>query len=150
MLVAIGVAAGGILERRSHESEVTKWTDEQAIPTVALIVPKIGPATQSLMLPATIQAWYEAPIYARVTGYLKDWYFDYGAHVKKGDVLAEIDAPDLDAQLAAAQARLNSAQALVKVRVAEKQFAEIDLQTQARFAARRRLGARTGEQAGRL
>ena len=76
------------------------------------------------MLPATVQAWYEAPIYARVTGYLKNWYFDYGAHVKKGDVLAEIDAPDLDAQLAAAQAKLNSARAVVKVREAEKQFAE--------------------------
>ena len=77
-----------------------------------------------LVLPATVQAWYEAPIYARVTGYLKTWYFDYGAHVKKGDVLAEIDAPDLDAQLAAADAKLNSARALVKVREAEKQFAE--------------------------
>ena len=42
------------------------------------------------MLPATVQAWYKAPIYARITGYLKTWYFDYGAHVKKGDVLAEI------------------------------------------------------------
>jgi multidrug efflux pump subunit AcrA (membrane-fusion protein) len=107
VLVAIGVAASGILERRSHESEVAKWTEEQAIPTVAVIAPKTGAAKQSLMLPATVQAWYEAPIYARVTGYLKNWYFDYGAHVKKGDVLAEIDAPDLDAQLAAAEARLN-------------------------------------------
>jgi RND family efflux transporter MFP subunit len=124
LLVAIAVAAGGIMERRSHESEVAKWTDEQAIPTVALITPKIGPAQQSLALPATVQAWYEAPIYARVTGYLKNWYFDYGAHVKKGDVLAEIDAPDLDAQLAAAQEKLNSARAVVKIREAEKQFAE--------------------------
>jgi RND family efflux transporter MFP subunit len=124
LLVAIGVAAGGIMERRSHESEVAKWTDEQAIPTVAVIAPKIGPAQQSLVLPATVQAWYEAPIYARVTGYLKEWYFDYGAHVKKGDVLAEIDAPDLDAQLAAAQEKLNSARAVVKIREAEKQFAE--------------------------
>ena len=135
---------------------VAKWTDDQAIPTVAVIAPKTGAAKQSLMLPATVQAWYGAPIYARVTGHLKDWYFDYGAHVKKGDVLAEIDAPDLDAQLAAAQARLNSAQALVKVRVAEKQFAE---PTYKRWRdsppgvvsvqeAWRRLGARTGEQAG--
>ena len=59
-----------------------------------------GAATQRLVLPGTVQAWYEAPIYARVSGYLKDWYFDYGAHVKKGDVLAEIETPDLDAQLA--------------------------------------------------
>jgi RND family efflux transporter MFP subunit len=124
LLVAIGVVAGGILERRSHETDVAQWTNEQAIPTVAVITPKTGPTHQSLVLPATIQAWYEAPIYARVSGYLKDWYFDYGAHVKKGDVLATIDAPDLDAQLAAAQARLNSAQAVVKVREAEKQFAE--------------------------
>ncbi len=76
------------------------------------------------MLPGTVQAWYETPIYARVNGYLKDWYFDYGAHVQKGDLLAEIDAPDLDAQLAAAEAKLNSARATVKVREAEKQFAE--------------------------
>jgi RND family efflux transporter MFP subunit len=124
VLAAIGVVAGGILERRNHENDVTRWTNEQAIPTVAVITPKTGPTEQSLVLPATIQAWYEAPIYARVSGYLKNWYFDYGAHVKKGDVLATIDAPDLDAQLSAAQARLNSAQAVVKVREAEKQFAE--------------------------
>ncbi len=124
VIVAIGVVAGGILERRGHEREVTKWTNEQAVPTVAIITPTAGPAKQSLVLPATVQAWYEAPLYARVSGYLKDWYFDYGAHVKKGDVLATIEAPDLDAQLAAAEQKLNSAQAVVKVREAEKQFAE--------------------------
>ncbi len=91
----------GILQRRSHEAEVTQWTQEQAIPTVAVISPRTGAATQRLVLPGTVQAWYEAPIFARVPGYLKDWYFDYGAHVKKGDVLAEIETPDLDAQLAA-------------------------------------------------
>ena len=85
---------------------------------------KQGAAAERLVLPGTVQAWYEAPIYARVNGYLKNWYFDYGAHVKKGDLLAEIDAPDLDAQLAAAEAKLNSARATVKVREAEKQFAE--------------------------
>ena len=124
LFAAIAVVAGGILERRSQEKEVTKWTNEQAIPTVAVISPTTGPAEQSLVLPATVQAWYEAPLYARVSGYLKDWYFDYGAHVKKGDVLATIEAPDLDAQLATAEQKLNSAQAVVKVREAEKQFAE--------------------------
>ena len=83
----------------------------------------------ALVLPGTVQAWYEAPIYARVNGYLKNWYFDYGAHVKKGDVLADIETPDLDAQLAAAQAKLNSAQALVvKVREAEEQVRETTYQ----------------------
>jgi RND family efflux transporter MFP subunit len=121
---AIVVAVFGILQRRAHEADVTRWTLEQAIPTVALIEPKQGATVDRLTLPGTVQAWYEAPIYARVNGYLKDWYFDYGAHVKKGDLLAEIDAPDLDAQLSAAQAKLNSARALVKVREAERQFAE--------------------------
>ena len=105
-----------------------QWTQEQAIPTVALISLQHGASTQRMVLPGTVQAWYEAPIYARVPGYLKDWYFDYGAHVKKGDVLAEIETPDLDAQLAAAQAKLNSAQAVVEVREAEKQFAETTYQ----------------------
>jgi RND family efflux transporter MFP subunit len=126
--VAIAIAVFGILQRHTHEAEVTQWTHEQAIPTVSVISPKPGAATQRLVLPGTVQAWYEAPIYARVSGYLKNWYFDYGAHVKKGDVLAEIDTPDLDAQLAAAQAKLNSARALVKVREAEKQFAETTYQ----------------------
>jgi len=121
---AVVIAVFGILQRRGHEAEVAQWTQEQAIPTVAVITPKAGASTQSLVLPGTVQAWYEAPLYARVPGYLKDWYFDFGAHVKKGDVLAEIETPDLDAQLAAAQAKLNSAQAEVVVRQAEKQFAE--------------------------
>ena len=125
---AVVIAVIGILERRGHEAEVKQWTQEQAVPTVALISVQHGAATQRMVLPGTVQAWYEAPIYARVPGYLKDWYFDYGAHVKKGDVLAEIETPDLDAQLAAAQAKLNSAQAVVVVRQAEKQFAETTYQ----------------------
>jgi multidrug efflux pump subunit AcrA (membrane-fusion protein) len=125
---AIAIAAFGIYQRRTREAEVEQWTKEQAIPTVEVISPHVGPATQRLVLPGTIQAWNETPIYARVSGYLKNWYFDYGAHVKKGDVLAEIDTPDLDAQLVAAQNKLNSAQAMVKVREAEKQFAETTYQ----------------------
>ena len=93
--VAVGIAVIGILQRRSHEAEVTQWTQEQAVPTVAVISPETGPRRSVSVLPGTVQAWYEAPIYARVTGYLKNWYFDYGAHVKKGDVLAEIETPDL-------------------------------------------------------
>ncbi len=122
--VAVFIAVFGILQRRGHEAEVVQWTRQQAIPTVALITPKRGPTAEHLILPGTVQAWYEAPIYARVNGYLKDWYFDYGAHVKKGALLADIETPDLDAQLSAAQATLNSARAVVKVRLAERQFAE--------------------------
>ncbi|HEY1749198.1 MAG TPA: efflux RND transporter periplasmic adaptor subunit [Xanthobacteraceae bacterium] len=124
LAVAVIIAVVGILERRGHEAEVKQWTQEQAVPTVALISPERGASTQRLVLPGTVQAWFEAPIYARVNGYLKGWNYDYGAHVKKGDVLAEIETPDLDAQLAAAQAKFNSARAVVKVRESERDFAE--------------------------
>ena len=124
LLVAIGIALAGILQRRHQESEVTKWTVEQAVPTVATITPKQGVSGQQLVLPGDIEAWYEAPIYARVSGYLKDWSVDFGTHVQKGQLLADIDAPDLDAQLAAAKAKLVSAEAQVKVREAERDFAD--------------------------
>ena len=122
VIAAAAIAGFGIIQRRSHEAEVAGWTQERAVPSAAAITPKPGAASQRLVLPGTVQAWYEAPIYARVPGYLKMWNFDYGAHVKKGDVLAEIETPDLDAQLAAALAKLDSAKAMVKVREAERQF----------------------------
>jgi RND family efflux transporter MFP subunit len=124
LVVAIGIAAAGIMWRRQQESDVAKWTAELAIPTVATVTPKQGVTGQQIALPGDIEAWFEAPIYARVSGYLKDWYFDFGAHVQKGQLLAEIDAPDLDAQLAAAKAKFNSAEAQVNVREAERNFAE--------------------------
>jgi RND family efflux transporter MFP subunit len=124
LVVALGIAVAGILLRRYQESEVTKWTTEQAVSIVATVTPKQGVTGQQISLPGDIEAWYEAPIYARVNGYLKAWYFDFGAHVTKGQLLAEIDAPDLDAQLAAAKAKLASAEAQVNVRAAERNFAE--------------------------
>jgi RND family efflux transporter MFP subunit len=124
VLVAIVVAISGILLRKQQEGEVTQWTKEQATPIVATVTPKQGVTGQQISLPGDIEAWFEAPIYARVSGYLKAWYFDFGAHVQKGQLLAEIDAPDLDAQLAAAKARLMSAEAQVNVRAAERNFAE--------------------------
>jgi RND family efflux transporter MFP subunit len=123
LLIAIGIALGGILERRHQESDVSKWTQQQAVPIVATVTPKQGVTGQQLVLPGDIEAWYEAPIYARVSGYLKDWSVDFGAHVQKGQLLADIDAPDLDAQLAAAKAKLASAEAQVKVRESERDFA---------------------------
>jgi RND family efflux transporter MFP subunit len=124
VLVAVCIAIAGILARRHQEGEVAKWTVEQAVPTVATLKPKQGVSGQQMVLPGDIEAWYEASIYARVNGYLKNWYFDFGAHVQKGQLLADIDAPDLDAQFAAAKAKLASAEAQVKVRDAERQFAD--------------------------
>jgi RND family efflux transporter MFP subunit len=123
-LIALAIAAAGLLLRWFHVREVTQWTDARAVPTVAVLTPQRGVTGRQTVLPGNIQAWYEAPIYARVSGYLKDWYFDYGAHVKKGQILAAIDTPDLDAQVNAALATLKSAVAQTKVRQAEMEFAE--------------------------
>jgi RND family efflux transporter MFP subunit len=122
-IVAVVVAVAGIGIRWMHERDVRQWTSTGATPIVSVMTPGQGVSGLQTTLPGTIQAWYEAPLYARVSGYLKKWYQDYGAHVKKGQLLAEIDAPDLDAELAAAQATLRAADAQVKVREAEMEFA---------------------------
>ncbi|HJU04754.1 MAG TPA: efflux RND transporter periplasmic adaptor subunit, partial [Nitrospiraceae bacterium] len=90
---------------------------EGAVPTVAVVNPKPGPSTESITLPGNIVGWYEAPIYARVTGYVKMWYKDYGDQVKKGDILAEINAPDLDTEFAQSKADLDTERA--RYRLAE-------------------------------
>jgi RND family efflux transporter MFP subunit len=122
--LVIAVAGGGIWHRQSQEKAVTAWTDAAAIPTVDIVHPTKGAPGQQVVLPGDIHAWYQAPIYARVNGYLKNWYFDFGAQVKKGQVLADIETPETDAQLAAAKAKLNAASAAVRVREAEAQFAK--------------------------
>jgi RND family efflux transporter MFP subunit len=122
-IAAVLVAIAGIGIRWMHARDVRQWTTARATPVVSVMTPGQGVSGQQTTLPGNIQAWYEAPLYARVSGYLKKWYEDYGAHVKKGQLLAEIDAPDLDAELAAAQATLRAAEAQVKVREAETEFA---------------------------
>src|SRR6202022_2226706 len=88
-----------------------QWTSAQAVPTVALAQVAHGDAAQSLILPGDIQPYNKAAIYARVSGYLKSWEQDIGASVTAGQVLASIEAPDLDQQLAQARATLASAKA---------------------------------------
>ncbi|MDF0649990.1 MAG: efflux RND transporter periplasmic adaptor subunit [Nitrospira sp.] len=87
-----------IYEDRSDAAALRDMTLEGAIATVAVVSPKPMSATESITLPGTVEGWYEAPMYARVTGYVKMWYKRYGDWVKKGDVLAEISTPDLDAE----------------------------------------------------
>lgn len=84
-------------------------THQQAIPIVKVIKAQSMPTFDELVLPGTIKAWHEAPIYARINGYLKQWYVDIGDKVTKGELLAVIDAPDLDAELRQAEADLNVA-----------------------------------------
>jgi RND family efflux transporter MFP subunit len=111
-LVIAGVGAAlGIVDRAGANRQLVQWTDEQAVPTVQLAKLERGAAEQSLVLPGTIQPYSLAPIYARVNGYLKSWQADIGAEVQAGQVLASIDTPDLDQQLAQARANLATAEA---------------------------------------
>jgi len=111
-LVAAGaIAANGLISRARSQQDLVRWTNEQAAPTVALATLAHGDAERSLILPGNIQPYYKAAVYARVNGYLKSWNKDIGAQVKAGEVMASIDAPDLDQQLAQARATLASAKA---------------------------------------
>ena len=101
----------GIHSRAAAESELTKRTEEAAVPTVAVVFPREGAPTQEIVLPGSIQAFSDAPIYARTSGYLKRWYFDIGARVKANQLLAEIETPEVDQQLQQARADLETAQA---------------------------------------
>ncbi len=110
-VVALAIGGLGIWSRTQSQAELAQWTAEEAIPTVEVIHPKAGAKTQDVVLPGDVEAYFDAPIYARVSGYLKTWYRDIGAHVKAGELLAEIDTPDLDQQLSQAQADLAAAKA---------------------------------------
>ena len=104
-------AAYGIVSRKAHEKSLDSWTLDQSLPVVSVSHPSDGPATRTLTLPGDVEAFYEAPIYARVSGYLRGWYQDIGAHVEAGQLLATIDTPDLDQEAAQVLADLNSAKA---------------------------------------
>ena len=104
------------LSNRTYKSKLDaatprKQTLEDTVPPVAVITPKLEAPIETITLPGNVQAWFQAPIYAQVSGYVKMWYKDYGALVKKGDVLAEINAPALDAQYEQAKAYLQSERA---------------------------------------
>jgi RND family efflux transporter MFP subunit len=114
-LFAIAVAAYGLGSRQAQNAHLQDVTEAQAAPVVALITPASVSNHAALDLPGRLEAYIQAPIYARVPGYLKSWKHDIGAKVKAGDVLAEIDTPDLDQQLAQARADLSVAQANAKL-----------------------------------
>jgi RND family efflux transporter MFP subunit len=114
-LAVVAVIYAGIHSRATAESRLKQRTEEAAIPIVAVVFPKEGPPTDEIVLPGVTQAFIDAPIYARTNGYLLHWYFDIGAHVKKDQLLAVIDTPELDQQLQQARADLDTAQANVAI-----------------------------------
>jgi RND family efflux transporter MFP subunit len=108
---ALLLALWGIISRLNARSTLAHQAAQAAVVTVVTVKPTAGPGSSNLVLPGTVQAYYEAPIYARTSGYLRAWHTDIGASVKKGQLLAEIDTPEVDQQLRQAQADLATAQA---------------------------------------
>jgi RND family efflux transporter MFP subunit len=111
LVIAIILAVTGIIPRLRARTTLEQQTNSLAAPTVVVGKPQVGQASQEVILPGNIQAYYDSPIYARTNGYLKKWYFDIGARVKSGQLLATIDSPEVDQQLAQAKADLATAQA---------------------------------------
>ena len=110
-LIVVLVVVNGVWSRNASEARLKEETSQQAVPVVAVVTPTLGTNKSSLDLPGRLEAYSRAPIYARVSGFLKAWYVDIGMPVKTGQLLAEIEAPDLDQQLLQAKAALASAQA---------------------------------------
>jgi len=114
-LVLAIVIYSGIHERAQAETSLGVHTEQAAVPIVNVVQPTSGTAPQEIVLPGNTQAFNDTPIYARTNGYLKRWYVDIGAHVKQGELLAEIDTPEVDQQLEQARADLKNAQATAQL-----------------------------------
>src|SRR5437879_11868912 len=91
LLLILGVLAYGIVSRIRAKAALSKETAKPAVPPVSVVLPKQAAPAQEIILPGNVQPYITSPIYAQTTGYLKKWYFDIGAHVKKGQLLAVID-----------------------------------------------------------
>ncbi len=109
VILAVIIAVFGIMTRRHHEHDLQKEVDAQH-QTVKVVQPESGTSSQKLILPVNVRADVDAPIYARVNGYLKAWYTDIGTHVKKGQLLGEIETPELDQQILRAKSDVASAE----------------------------------------
>jgi membrane fusion protein (multidrug efflux system) len=132
---AIALAAFGIVDRARSKQEVGAWTDEQAISTVRLVQAEPGPSEQPLLLPGNVTAFNFSALFARASGYVTAWHSDLGSHVKKGDVLVTISAPDLDQQLQEAKAQLLQLQAAVLQAQANAELGQVTNGRTARLVA---------------
>ena len=115
LAAAIGALVIGVLSRVKAEINLRAATAQMAVPSVSVVTPKRTAPSQEIILPGNIQPFVTSPIYARTDGYLKKWYFDIGAHVKAGDLLAIIQTPEVDEQLSQARSTLETAQANLRL-----------------------------------
>jgi RND family efflux transporter MFP subunit len=111
VLVLLVVGGFTLLSRRTQFKTLASETEQMAVPNVQVIHPTIAPGQEDLVLPSTTQAYIDSPIYARTSGYLVRWYHDIGTRVKKGELLADIDTPEVDQQLSQAKADLGTSKA---------------------------------------
>jgi RND family efflux transporter MFP subunit len=110
-LVLLILGAFTLLQRRTQYHALANETEKMAVPTVSVVHPTPEPGQEDLVLPSTTQAYVETPIYARTSGYVKKWYHDIGSRVRQGELLADIDAPEVDQQLSQARAELGTSKA---------------------------------------
>lgn len=115
VLVLVGTVVFGILTRLSDAQTVRAETTQMAVPSVSVISPRLSASAQELVLPGNVQPFISAPIYSRTNGYLKRWHADIGDHVKKGQLLAEIETPEVDQQLQQSKSNLSTAEANLKL-----------------------------------
>jgi RND family efflux transporter MFP subunit len=111
LVVVATLLISGIWSRVRARRALNKETAQAALPTVSVVSPKRAAPAQEIVLPGNVQPFIDSPIYSRTNGYLKKWYFDIGAHVKKGQLLAVVETPEVDQQLRQARANLLTAQA---------------------------------------
>jgi RND family efflux transporter MFP subunit len=111
VVILVLLGAFTLFQRRSQYQALAKETEALAVPTVAVIHPSTEPSEEGLVLPGSMQAYVESPIYARTNGYLKKWYRDIGSRVRQGELLADIDTPEVDQQLIQAKAELETSKA---------------------------------------
>jgi RND family efflux transporter MFP subunit len=118
-VVLVGVFAGllvsGILQRLHTSAALRTETDDMAVPTISAVSPERAALSQEIVLPGSVQPYVTAPIFSRTNGYLQAWYFDIGAHVKKGQLLAVIATPEVDQQLGQSRSNLSTAEANLRL-----------------------------------
>ncbi len=144
VLIGLGVAlvalAGyGIIKRTHDRHTLTDDTNRNAVATVNVMTPKAAPKDQQLTLPGTVASWQDAQIYARTTGYVAKWYVDIGARVKKGQLLADLDTPDVDNQLLQGKAQMRTDEANMN-------FAKVTADRYEKLVAQGLVATQTGDQ----
>jgi RND family efflux transporter MFP subunit len=129
--VFVGLMISGILQRMHASAALRTETVEMAVPSISVVSPQRAAPSQEIVLPGNVQPYVTAPIFSRTNGYLQAWYFDIGAHVKKGQLLAVISTPEVDQQLGQSRSNLSTAEANLKLAGITKERYEGLLKTHA-------------------